>query len=332
MRGKGFSIAGAVLLAGIGMAAISWWHGRPMANGRGPSRASAAVVAPAGEITLAGAIRPQHVTGVGSVTAGNIDALLAEVGDQVYEGEVLARVGATGLESAHEAAAQAVDRAQEQVLRAERVVSSAMLEAVRADAAAQRSRAEFERVEKLFDRQKTLLAAGATPRLTYQRVERDFDGAQAEHESVEKAARSAHDQVDEANRELAAVRQLAADKSRELQDSQSALEATEVQSPVDGVVVGRNGAVGRAVSEAGNDLFQIATDMYALEVPLTAPVTAANRIRPGQPALVLILDMQSAGIPGTVKSVEGSAVVVEFTGSLPDLRPGMRADVRLKLE
>lgn len=264
--------------------------------------------------------------------AGNIDAFLVEVGEEVYEGEALARVGSTGLESAREAAAQAVDRAQEQVLRAEGVVSAAMIEAARADAAAQHSRAEFERVEKLFSRQKTLLAAGATPRLTYQRVERDYDGAQAEFDSMEKAARSAHDQVDEANGELAAARKLAEDKSRELQDSQSALDAAEIQSPVDGVVVGRNGEVGRAVSEAGNDLFQIATDLYALEVPLTAPASAVSRIRPGQPALVLILEMQSAAMPGTVKSVEGSAVVVEFTNTLADLRPGMRADVRLKLD
>ena len=320
------------MLAGIGIAALSLRQRRELATGRAPARASAAVVTPAGEITLQGPVRPQHVTGVGSAMAGNIDAFLVEVGEEVYEGEALARVGSTGLESAREAAAQAVDRAQEQVLRAEGVVSAAMIEAARADAAAQHSRAEFERVEKLFSRQKTLLAAGATPRLTYQRVERDYDGAQAEFDSMEKAARSAHDQVDEANGELAAARKLAEDKSRELQDSQSALDAAEIQSPVDGVVVGRNGEVGRAVSEAGNDLFQIATDLYALEVPLTAPASAVSRIRPGQPALVLILEMQSAAMPGTVKSVEGSAVVVEFTNTLADLRPGMRADVRLKLD
>jgi multidrug resistance efflux pump len=332
VRGKGILIAGAVLLAGIGIAAISWRHRRDPATGRTPLRASAAAVTLAGEITLEGPVRPQHVTGVGSAMAGNIDAFLVEAGEEVYQGEALARVGSTGLESARETAAQAAERAQEQVLRAEGVVSSAMLEAARADAAAQHSRAEFERVEKLFARQKTLLAAGATPRLTYQRAERDYDGAQAEFESIEKAARSAHDQVDEASRELAAARKLAEDKSRELQDSQSALDASEIQSPVDGLVVGRNGEVGRAVSEAGNDLFQIATDLYALEVPLTAPAAAVNRIRPGQAALVLILDLQSAGMPGTVKSVEGSALVVEFTSTLPDLRPGMRANVRLKLD
>ena len=207
-----------------------------------------------------------------------------------------------------------------------------MLEASRADAAAQRSRIELERVEKLFARQKTLLAAGATPRLTYQKVERDYENARAEFEALDKAARAAHAQVDDANGQLATAKKLTKDKNLELQDAQGALDATEVQSPVDGLVVGRAGEVGRPAGEAGPDLFQIAADLYAMEVPLTAPAAAAGRIRPGQPAMVLILDLQSAGLPGAVKSVDGTRVVVEFESTLPNLRPGMRADVRLKLE
>jgi hypothetical protein len=48
--------------------------------------------------------------------------------------------------------------------------------------------------------------------------------------------------------------------------------------------------------------------------------------------MVLILDLQGAGLPGAVKSVDGTQVVVEFESTLPTLRPGMRVDVRLKLE
>jgi multidrug resistance efflux pump len=330
VRGKGILIAGIVLLAAVGVTAIAWRHRRAPAPE--PARTSAAAVISGSVITLQGPVRPQHVTGVGTELTGTIDAFLVDTGEEVFQGQALARVGTNGLESAREAAAAAQEHAQEGVLRAEGVVSSAMVQAARADTAAQRSRTEFERVQKAFTRQQTLLAAGATPRLVYNKAEQDFENAQADLEIMQKAARAAHEQVDETNRQLAAARKLEEDRSQELRDAQSSLEASEIQSPVDGLVVGRNGELGRPAADAGNNLFQIATDLYALEVPLNAPAAAANRIHAGQPALVMVLDLQSAGMEGTVKSVEGSQVVVEFTSALPALRPGMRADVRLKLD
>jgi hypothetical protein len=55
-------------------------------------------------------------------------------------------------------------------------------------------------------------------------------------------------------------------------------------------------------------------------------------LRPGQPALVLILDLQSAGVAGQVREIKDTEVVVEFNCTLPAVRPGMPVDVRLKLD
>jgi hypothetical protein len=79
-------------------------------------------------------------------------------------------------------------------------------------------------------------------------------------------------------------------------------------------------------------LFQIATDLYALEVPLEAKPEVTKRIHPGQPATVFVLDLQSTGLPGMVKEVKESEVIVEFGSIMPTIRPGMRADVRLRFE
>jgi FKBP-type peptidyl-prolyl cis-trans isomerase 2 len=57
-----------------------------------------------------------------------------------------------------------------------------------------------------------------------------------------------------------------------------------------------------------------------------------TRLRPGQQALVLIPDLQSAGITGTVKAINGGEVLVDFECTLPAVKPGMPADVRFKLE
>jgi hypothetical protein len=101
---------------------------------------------------------------------------------------------------------------------------------------------------------------------------------------------------------------------------------------VDGLLVGRSGEVGKPAQEFGDNLFQIATDMYALEIALEPEPPVLKRLRPGQPALVLIPDLQSAGITGDVKEIKGAQVVVEFNSTIPAIRPGMVADVRLKLD
>ena len=54
------------------------------------------------------------------------------------------------------------------------------------------------------------------------------------------------------------------------------------------------------------------------------------RIHSGQQAIVSLFDLGSAGLPGTVREIKDGTVIVEFGGSLPGIKPGMRADVRIK--
>jgi len=43
-------------------------------------------------------------------------------------------------------------------------------------------------------------------------------------------------------------------------------------------------------------------------------------------------DLQTPGITGDIKEIKGNRVVVEFNSTIPAIRPGMVADVRLKLD
>src|SRR5581483_6938026 len=113
----------------------------------------------------------------------------------VYQGQELAQIGSTGLETEQADAASAVEKAQGRVESAEKAVTAAQLEASRAHADAQRVRAELDRVQRTYDRQKVLMAAGATPRLTYEKAEHDYESSQQEWEAVDKAARAADDRV-----------------------------------------------------------------------------------------------------------------------------------------
>jgi hypothetical protein len=81
-----------------------------------------------------------------------------------------------------------------------------------------------------------------------------------------------------------------------------------------------------------DELFQIATDLYALEVAVEPKAEVLKRLRPGQEALVLVLDLESAAMPGAVREIKDNQAIVEFNSALPAIKAGMRADVRFKLE
>src|SRR5690348_2416576 len=140
----------AVALVGVGLAL----RRKPVPSAPAQHTTAAPVVS--GDVTLQGKIRPQHVVGVAASVEGFVEAFLVEPGQDVYEGQVLARIGAQSLESNREAAATALERAQEQVTRAEAALSGARMELSRAEADSTRSRLNLERIEKIFSRQQTL--------------------------------------------------------------------------------------------------------------------------------------------------------------------------------
>src|ERR1051325_8986384 len=92
MRGKWLLAAGFAIVAGIGAGALS---PRLRKAPPPPARASATLLN-LNELSIPGTIRAQHVANVGATIEGNIEAFLADVGDEVFEGQVLARIGSAG--------------------------------------------------------------------------------------------------------------------------------------------------------------------------------------------------------------------------------------------
>lgn len=299
-----------------------------------PAQQAKATVEPEllNEITLQGKVRPQHVVGVAASVPGFVEAFLVEPGQDVYQGQVLARIGAQGLESARETATAAVERAQEKVTQAESALSAARMEASRSEADAQRARMALERAEKVYSRQHTLFQEGATPRLTYEKAEAEFEAAQKESSIMSAAARAGKDRVQAATEEVGGARKLVDARSRDLEQAEADLAAAEVHSPVDGYVVSRKGEVGKPADDLGSEFFQIATDLYAMEVGLEPKAQDLKRMIPGMPALVLVLDVQSGAMEGRVKEIKDGKVTVEFGSANPALRPGMMADVRFRFQ
>jgi HlyD family secretion protein len=326
MRGKWLLVAGTLILAAAG-GALTWLkHGAPQETTTVVKTST--VPAPV-ELSLPGKIQAQRVVAVGATATGSVEAFLADVGQDVSEGQLLARIGSQDLESARDEAARIAQNAQEKVNSIQSRIIAERLEASRAQADANRARDQFERAEKMYLRQQMLNREGATPRLVYEKSQRDFETARTEFTSLEELARQAGDRVDELVHGLEAAKRVADDRSAALETAATQAAGAEIRSPVSGIVVARQGEPGTMLApEEAKRLFEIAVDLSQLEVEIQPDAAALKRIRTGQDALVFAADFPGA-IPASVKEVKDGGAVVEFVSPSALVRPGMAAQVRL---
>ena len=177
-----------------------------------------------------------------------LDQLLADVGDMVVEGQVLAVLSKTTLELQKTEAAASLAAAKSAVAQAEAQVVEAKT-----------ARDEAQRVA---DRTATLRAQGTAP--------------QAQADTATANALSANARVAVATQGLESARaQLALAQAR-LENVDLMLSRTEVKAPVAGRIVERNAKIGAIATAAGQPMFVITRD-GALE--LRADVSEADILR-----------------------------------------------------
>jgi len=329
VKGKWFALSASItLLALVGIAVAMF--SRVSAKKTKPA-AAVTQAAPQAEIQLSGKIRAQSVINVAPPVEGTVGALFADVGQEVFEGQLLARITNEGLETGQQIAQKTLENAQSRVNTLEGEIVSARLEVSRARADADRARSEYDRLDQVFRRQQMLLAEGATPKLTYEKSSREFEVARSESRTLEQVATQSESRLNELVKSLDAEKRALAEKSAEMETAKARAVATEVVSPAPGLVVARNGEVGQAVGPDKGDFFQIATQLSQLEVALDPDPPAMRRIRLGQAALVSLPEQGSDGMLGAVKAIQGAQVIVGFTSPSPGVKPGMLAQVRIKV-
>lgn len=330
MRGK-WLLGGAVafLIAAATGALVAWKHQQPVHANIPPPRTPA--VFPGTEVIAGGQIRAQKLIAVPPPVDGAIENFQADVGDSVFEGQLLARIKSARLDAAHEQALRDVEQATARAAGLENSVLSARLEASRARAEASQVRGDLERLEKAYLRQEMLMKEGATPRLVFEKTQKEYEKLKADSKSLDDLAAAAEDRLAALSKESDRVKTALTEKTESLEEAQAELAAGEVHSPVDGIVVARRGQPGSDVSRAILDLFQIATDLTALEIAVDVPPSALPRIRAGQQAIVQVAEVAGEPLAGVVREVKGGQVIVEFKSPTPSIKPGLTAQVKIKL-
>jgi multidrug resistance efflux pump len=325
MRGKWLLALGSVVVLGIGAALASRARTAPK-----PAPKPQVVAATPSEITLQGTVQAKTVVNIPAPVEGTLERMLVEVGDTVYEGQVLASIKNARLNATEESAQADAAKSQARVADLEGASIAARLEASRARADATRARIEYDQAEKAYLRQKMLVAEGATPRLTFEKAERDYNSLKADSESLATLAQKTEEHLATLTNDLESARKMAQSKTQDADEAKAELAGAEVHSTVNGVVVGRRGQAGEPVDRSMANLFQIATDVGSLQVLLTPDSKLLPKIKVGQPALVEIAEAPG-GVPGSVREVKAGQVFVDFASPAATIKPGLTAQVKIKI-
>ena len=329
MKGKWLLLAGTVVLLAIALGAVSGLLKKRAPKAPSKARASTPVATPPSEISLAGKIRARNVAPVSSPVDGIVDEIFVDAGEEVYQGQLMARIRSGRLESAREAANADAERAQAQVTGLNGQIVAVRLEETRTGADLARARDEYELAAKAYQRQQLLNREGATPRLVFEAAEKDYNAAKEAYENRREINRDAESRLLLLNRQLDAAKRDQDEKQPALEDAQTAVLAEEIHAPADGLVVERKGQPGQEV-DPGGAMFQVATDLQQLQVLVNAPPGVAQRIKQGQPAAVHIAEAGEE-LAGTVSGERNGQLIIDFISPNPSVRPGLTALVRIGL-
>jgi multidrug resistance efflux pump len=312
-------IAGAVLL-----------YRKPHAPPPKPVATPPVAVALAAEISIAGKIEATKVVSVAAPMDGTIEQLVADVDDDVVAGDVLARIRNPKIAAAQQKSQDVAGHARNRVAELETALLGAELEASRSDADATRAKLEFERAEKAYEREKMLMSEGITPRLVYEKAQQEYNTLKAQTQDLSEAAKKAAERLTSLKVELESARKAAEQRANDSDNAQSTIIAGEVRSPVEGVVIARHGAQGDPVTRKIKDFFQIAVNLTALQVAAAPLPQELQRIHVGQTAAIVIADTPGSTL-GKVREIKAGQVFIDFASPSLSVRPGMSAQVKIKV-
>ncbi len=322
---KSWLIAGGAIVAVAAIGLLAPWvmHRRKPA----PTKAVAAVATfiEGPEIRLTGALQPQTTERVDAPVAGILDSWFVDVGAEVYEDQLVGRIRNADLDAALQTAQAAVDRAELRIAQLDAQVMSTKLEVSRTDADQIHAHNELDRIEKVYQRYKLLMAADAIARLTFEKTEADYKSAKTEAANRDAASKDAQEKAAALDHDSEEAKSALADRTSALEKAKQDIAECDLHSPADGLVLTRDIHQGDKV-EAKSALMTIATDLTKLAVSLAPDPRALARIRTGQHAFVRVSD---AELPGDVHEVRGTDVIVWFTAPEPIMKFGTAAQVRI---
>jgi multidrug resistance efflux pump len=278
--------------------------------------------------TWQGTIRAQKILRVPAPVEGTLESVEVADGDEVFEGQLLARIRNTAIEANKQKTEEDLDRAKGKVADLESQVLSARLEASRASADLARVKSEYEAASRAYDRQQKLFREGATARKTFERSEAEFRKLMEDLKGSEDNSRRAQSRTAALQASVEEAKQKLTEQTESMEDAEAELLTGEVKAPANGLLIGHRKSAGEEVTRDIEDLFEIATDLTAMEVVVEIPADLAKKLAAGGRAFVQITEAGEAPLNGTIRELKATQAIVEFLSPTPTIRPGMSAQIR----
>ncbi len=330
LRGKWILICGVLLIAVAGAGSILWI--RRQAPPPKPVQKQAVELPKGAEVTLTGRIQAADVIHLDAPLDGVLEELPVKNGDEVYEGQILARIANAVLQENEKETLLETERAQSKISSLEAELTAARLEDSRLSAELSRARAESTRTERVYQRQEMLNREGATPRLSYEKAQKDYGTAKDELEHAQSSAGAAQDRIQRILKEIELGKKALAEKEAAHEAAKSELAAASILAPADGLIVAIRKAEGEEVQRSQGPLIDLATDLSHLQIVVDAPPAYTKRLVQGKVVSIVMAELPGSGLQAEITSVEPERFVVDFSSPTPLVKPGMSAAIRVKLD
>lgn len=236
-------------------------------------------------VVVTGTLVPRdEVLVIPEIDGLSVQEILAEEGDRVTAGQVLARLSPDSLKIAIAQNDALIQKADAAISQAETTIPE--------------YQANYEQAQKSFERARELNKSGVTSADVY--------------EQRQAVARAAFARLNAAE---AALRLARADKAVSLaqrDDLMLKLARTEIKAPSAGIISRRTARVGAVVGTSSEPLFRIIAD-GAIELEGAVPETALARLAVDQPARVLPAGRE-VPVPGKVRLVSPEVNAVSRLG------------------
>ncbi len=283
-----------------------------------------------GVLSLPGKIEAVGVVDVPVAIPGKIVALPAEVGDLVGEGQLLAEIRSSEMESRKQRIEAELERIESRIGALESSLLAARLDAARAQEAANSARLARDAAQKELLRQQNLFSKGAAAKQALDRAQAAFEGASQVYEAQLKVQGVADDRAAKVGADLDAQQKALAEKTTESEAMVEEMGLGDLKSPIDGTVVARKGQVGDEVDIDVPDLFRIAASMDFLKAVVTAPKEMLEKVRVGQEAILQIAEAPDPIIAEVTEVLDGQ-IGIEFRRPNAGVQPGLTVQVVIKL-
>jgi HlyD family secretion protein len=241
---------------------------------------------PADPILASGHVEATEVR-VSTKVSGIVESLAAAEGDPVAAGQELARIDATDLRLALDAARAEKDQAEAELRL--RLAGSRAEDVAEAAAQVRRAEAELDGAQKELDRMEGLLAAGSGTGKARDDAATRRDVAR----EALQAARERHGRLEAGSRpeEIQSARARAAAAQARIAQLEQQIQDTTIRSPIAGIVTERVTEQGELLARGA--ALAVVTNLADAWLNAYVAETDLARIRVGQEAVVVTDDGQS---------------------------------------